>query len=144
MTTLFEKAVKRVSDIKTAHAAKIAELRADLDRLQVSIDGAEHQRLEALQAGNQKMYSGAMFALDQAKTERANKETALAQLETDPIIDKATAESLEADLLAGLADLTDRTDRKYIEVLDGILSVPKIWYSPIGTYISSAPLKSAA
>lgn len=115
---IYEKTVKKIEAIEAEHAARIKALNEDLNRLQVSIDGADHQRMEALQTGNQKLYSAAMFALDQAKTEYNAKKAELLEAETGPYITKETAEALEADLLAGMMEKVNLTDAEFIKIID--------------------------
>ena len=115
---IYEKAVKKIETIEKEHADRIRKLKEDLNRLQGAIDEADHQRREAMQTGNQKLYSASVFALDQAKTEHSRTEAELQSAEKDPYITPETAQALEADLLAGMKEKETQTERKFVKLID--------------------------
>lgn len=115
---IYEKTVKKIKSIEQEHAAHLEELRKDIDRLTLSAEEADRQRMEAIKTGNQKLYSASVFALDQANTERNAKEQELKVAETGPIITKETAEALEADMLAGLMEKVKQTDTEFFRIID--------------------------
>ena len=114
---LYEKAVKKIKSIEQEHATHLEELRKDIDRLTLSAEEADRQRMEAIKTGNQKLYSASVFALDQANTEREAKEQELKAAETAPIITKETAEALEADIMAGLVEKAKQTDTEFFRII---------------------------
>lgn len=115
---IYEKTVKKIKSIEQEHAAHLEELRKDIDRLTLSAEEAEQQRMEAMKTGNQKLYSASVFALDQANTERKAKEQELKDAETGPIITKETAEALEADIMAGVIEKVRQTDKEFFRIID--------------------------
>ena len=115
---IYEKTVKKIKSIEQEHAAHLEELRKDIDRLTLSAEEADRQRMEAIKTGNQKLYSASVFALDQANTERKAKEQELKDAETSPIITKETAEALEADIMAGVIEKVRQTDKEFFRIID--------------------------